>query len=169
MGSSSPKGYTAAQIFLHGVIPALVVFQVVCGDAINPAYRALRRGTEPGEAELTQANIHGYIGIAVLVLAFARLALRFLHGVPAAPAREKAAQKWIAAAAHIVLYLVIFLMPVSGMMAWYGGIPLAGELHETAKPVIIVAVVLHAAGALFQHFVAKTDVLMRMLRPARGG
>lgn len=167
MASSSPKGYTATQIFLHWAIAALVIFQLIFGDYIKPAYRALQRGTEPAEADLSQANIHVYVGIAVLALALARLAARFLHGVPAAPAGESNVQKWVASAAHVLLYLVIFLMPVSGMVAWYGGVSLAGQMHETAKPVIILVIALHAAGALWQHFVAKTDVLTRMLRPVR--
>ncbi|WP_315923533.1 cytochrome b [Mesorhizobium sp. SP-1A] len=168
MVTSSPRGYTATQIFLHWVIAALVVFQVIFGDWIKPAYRAFRRGTEAGAGELFQADVHVYVGVLVLVLAIARLALRLVHGAPAAPAGESAVQKRIAMATHLILYLIIFLMPVSGMMAWYGGIHLAGELHETAKPVIIVVVFLHAAGALFQHFVGKTDVLTRMLRPVKG-
>lgn len=56
-------------------------------------------------------------------------------------------------------------MPITGALAWYLGVGVAGEVHELAKPVIIIAVALHALGALWQHFVAKTDVLMRMLRP----
>ena len=52
--------------------------------------------------------------------------------------------------------------------AWYGGIHIAGEVHELAKPVIIFFVRLHTLAALWQHFVAKTDVLMRMLKPTRG-
>ncbi len=59
-------------------------------------------------------------------------------------------------------------MPVTGALAWYLGLGSMGEIHELAKPVIIVAVALHAAGALWQHFVAKTDVMVRMLRPGRG-
>jgi cytochrome b561 len=50
-------------------------------------------------------------------------------------------------------------------LAWYFGMGEIGELHEIGKPVIIVAVAVHAAGALWQHFVARTDVLRRMLRP----
>ena len=52
-------------------------------------------------------------------------------------------------------------MPLPGIL----GVGAAGEVHELAKPVIIAAVVLHTAGALWQHFYARTDVLTRMLRP----
>ena len=56
---------------------------------------------------------------------------------------------------------------MTGALAWFVGVGAAGEVHELAKPVIIAAVVMHTAGALWQHFYARTDVLRRMLRPQR--
>ena len=163
----APAGYTGMQILLHWVIAALVIFQVVFGEEIKPAYRAFRRATEPAAADLFNARIHVYIGIAVLVLAFWRVIIRFVHGVPLLPANENPILRWIAIATHGVLYLVIFGMPLTGMAAWYLGLGEIGDLHELGKPVIIVFVTLHAAAALWQHFFAKTDVLMRMLKPER--
>jgi len=160
-----PPGYTMTQIVLHWLIAALVVFQLVFGEEIAPAYRALRRGTEAPASDLFNADIHVYIGLLILVLAVARFALRLRYGVPPAPEGESAVQKWIAAATHFILYLAIFGMPITGMLAWYLGIGAMGEVHQFAKPVIIIAIALHAAGALWQHFVAKTDVLTRMLKP----
>ncbi|MBZ9706241.1 cytochrome b/b6 domain-containing protein [Mesorhizobium sp. ESP7-2] len=71
-----------------------------------------------------------------------------------------------AAAAHFLLYLFIFGMPITGALAWYFSFRAMGEIHELAKPVIIVVVGLHAVGASWQHFLMKSDVLVRMLRPA---
>ncbi|MCA1456070.1 cytochrome b/b6 domain-containing protein [Bradyrhizobium sp. BRP22] len=163
-----PRGYTAAQILLHWVIAVLVVFQLIFGEDIVPAYRAVRRGTEALPSDILRADVHIYVGFTILVLAMARLAIRLMLGAPPAPAGESAVQKWIAAATHFILYATIFLMPVTGALAWYLGIGAIGKMHELAKSVIIAAVVLHASGALWQHFVAKTDVLVRMLRPGAG-
>jgi cytochrome b561 len=135
------------------------------GDLIKPAYRAFERGTVAAAADVFSANIHVYVGISILLLAVVRLFLRWRNGVPAAPAGESAFQRWAASAAHFLLYVVIFAMPVSGMVAWFGGIGGAGEVHELAKPAIIIVVVLHAAGALWQHFIARTDVFRRMVKP----
>jgi cytochrome b561 len=165
MVAGRPLGYSAAHIALHWIIAALVIFQLVMGDLIKPAYRAFKRGAAPADADLFSANIHVYVGVSILLLAIVRLILRFRNGVPAAPAGESAFQRWAASAAHFLLYVVIFAMPISGMVAWFGGIEDAGDIHELAKPAIIIVVILHAAGALWQHFVARTDVLRRMLRP----
>jgi cytochrome b561 len=80
------------------------------------------------------------------------------------PRCESAVQTWIAAATHFIIDATIFLMPVTGALAWYLAIAAIGEAHEMARAIIVIAVVLHAAGALWQHFGAKTDVLARMLR-----
>ncbi len=162
-----PAGYTAVQIILHWVIAALIIAQLVLGEDMGPAWRAFRRGTEASAADLFNANIHVYVGLTILVLAATRLGIRLIHGVPLLPAQEN---RWMAVLAHTVhglLYLVMFGMPLSGIAAWYFGIAAAAEVHELAKPVIIGAVVLHAAGALYQHFVLRSDVLTRMIRPER--
>lgn len=164
---AAPAGYSASQIVLHWIIAALVVFQLLFGDMIGPAWRAFRRGSEPAAADLLAAHVHVYVGIAVLVLALWRFAIRLARGVPALPAGEGRILVWLARIAHFLLYVFIFGMPVTGMLAWFGMVGPAGAVHETMKPVIILVVVLHAAGALWQHFGARSDVLRRMLRPVR--
>jgi cytochrome b561 len=162
-----PTGYSTAQVALHWTIAVLVILQLIIGEDIVPAYRAFRRGTEISADALFDANIHVYVGIAVLVLALARLGLRLWRGVPAYPEGGSKAQRIVAGTVHGLLYLAILGMPVTGALAWFLGVGAAGEVHELAKPVIIAAVVLHTAGALWQHFYARTDVLTRMLRPQR--
>ena len=161
-----PAGYTGTQIVLHWTIAVLIVLQLVIGEDIKPAYRAFSRGTEPAAGDILNANIHVYVGLAVLVLATWRFAIRLRDGVPAAPPEESILLKRIAAAAHFLLYLLIFGMPITGALAWYFSFRVMGEIHELAKPVIIIVVGLHAAAALWQHFYAKSDVLVRMVRPA---
>jgi len=82
-----------------------------------------------------------------------------------------------------ILYLLMIMIPVSGMvMSWTGGygvnmfgleIPgllskneamhdIAGEAHEILAFAMIGLVVLHAGAALFHHFVKKDDTLKRI-------
>jgi cytochrome b561 len=164
--ANEPARYTGSQILLHWTIAVLIVLQVVIGEDIKPAYQAFSRGTEPAAGDIFNANIHVYVGLVVLVLAIWRIAVRLRDGVPAPPPEESVLLKRIAAATHFLLYLFIFGMPITGALAWYFSFRAMGEIHELAKPVIIVVVGLHAAAALWQHFYVKSDVLVRMLRPA---
>ena len=67
---------------------------------------------------------------------------------------------------HLALYAIILAMPVTGGLAWFAGMDAMAELHGAGKVAVFVLVILHVAGALHHHFVLKTDVLRRMLRPA---
>lgn len=164
--STKPAGYSVTQIALHWIIAVLVIFQLIMGEDIKPAYRAFSRGNTPAEADLFWANIHVYVGIAIFVLALLRVVVLLRRGAPEPPADEHRLLKMAARATHGILYLVILGMPISGGVAWYFGIHDAGEVHEMAKPVIIAVVVLHVAAALWHHFVKRNDVLKRMVRPA---
>ncbi len=159
----SPTAYTSMQIWLHWVIAGMVIFQLFSGDLMHAAWRSVLRGEAPSSADLSNADFHVYVGVTILVLAAWRFAIRLRHGVPPPPPDESAAAKWLARITHFILYLVIFGMPLSGIVAWYGGVIPVGVLHHAAKPLIIVFVLLHVAGALYEHFIARTWTLMRML------
>ncbi len=163
---SPPAGYSLSQILLHWTIAALVIFQVFFGEGMEHAYNALNKGKTPNPSDVSAANIHVYVGIAVLVLAVLRLIVRVKNGAPSAPPGTTGPKKWIAAATQHTLYLVIFLMPVTGAIAWFGGVEIVGTIHTIGKPLIFFLLLLHVAGALVQHFIAKTDVLVRIFRPA---
>jgi len=165
MASNSPAGYSGTQILLHWLIAALVLFQVFFGDGIEHAYHALLKGKEANPSDVLDANIHLYVGFAVLALAVLRVIMRWTRGVPGAPAGQNAIKLWIAGATQFILYAIIFVMPVSGAMAWFLGYATVGELHSYGKWLIIAAVLVHLAGALMQHYVAKTNVLVRMMKP----
>ena len=56
----------------------------------------------------------------------------------------------------------MFAAPISGLLAWYGGVLSAADVHELFKPLIIILVVLHVAAALWHHFIRKDGLLNRM-------
>jgi len=166
MASNSPAGYSGTQILLHWIIAALVLFQVFFfGEGMEHAYHALLKGKEANPSDMLEANIHVYAGFAVLALAVLRVIIRWTRGVPGAPAGQSGIKLWIAAATQFILYAIIFVMPVTGAMAWFLGYATVGELHTYGEWLIIAAVLVHLAGALMQHYVAKTNVLVRMMKP----
>ncbi len=113
------------------------------------------------------ADLHIAFGIAIFLLALVRVFVRLRRGVPPPPRDEHILLRLAARAVHLALYAIILLMPVTGGMAWFGGIETMAAVHGAGKPVILGLVALHIGGALYQHFVARTDVLRRMLRPER--
>ena len=165
MASNSPAGYSGTQILLHWLIAALVLFQVFFGDGMEHAYHVLLKGKEANPSDVLESDIHVYVGFAVLALAVLRVIIRWTRGVPGAPAGQSGIKLWIAAATQFILYAIIFAMPVTGAMAWFLGYATVGELHSYGEWLIYAAVLVHLAGALMQHYVAKTNVLVRMMKP----
>lgn len=162
--ASRPAGYTSLQIALHWLVAVLVLIQLFVTEGIEEAWRAFRRGTELASDDVFLANWHVWAGITIFALAVLRLIIRFSRGAPPPPASESWALRAIAALTHVALYAFILLMPLSGFVAWFGIFPDAADIHELGKLPLLVLIGLHAAGALWQHFVARTDVLRRMIR-----
>ena len=158
-------GYSRAQIALHWTVAVLVILQVVLHDGIVASYAAGRGGGAASEAELFLADLHVAFGVAIFVLALLRVALRVRRGVPPPPEEEHPALQAVARVTHLALYAIILLMPVTGGLAWFAGIETMAEVHGAGKLAIVVLVGLHIAGALYQHFVLKTDAMRRILRP----
>jgi cytochrome b561 len=166
MEASRPRNYSGLQIALHWIIAALIIFQLLVHDGMEDAFRATMRGTDPGE-DLLWANVHAAVGIAVLVLAIIRLAIRLTRGAPAMHRDKPEPIVWVAKATHLLLYALIFFMPISGASAWFFSLEPPAEAHEIAKTLLLIVVGLHILGALAEHFFFRNDSLMRMLgRPA---
>ena len=110
---------------------------------------------------------------------------------PALPAATPPWERKFAAAAHWVLYLLLFAVPLSG---WWvsdaSRVPFKGffflpmpdfiatdralqesaaEVHEVLTMTLLIVVLGHVAAALRHHFLLRDDVLRRMLTGRRNG
>ncbi len=157
------KGYSTTQIGLHWIVAALIVFQLVYGEVMGEPWDAFTEGGIPVMSTWIWAHI--LVGGAVLVLVVWRIALRLSRGVPEVPHSGSALMTKAAEWGHLVLYALMVLTPISGLVAWYGGVELAGEVHGLFKPALIVLIALHVAAALYHQFWLKDGLLLRMKRP----
>ncbi len=156
-------GYTRAQISLHWVVAVLIAAQYLLADGIEEAWESYE---EAGVKVTTGgAWLHIIIGVAVLGLALWRILLRTSRPAPAPGAGESAGQVMIAKVTHGLLYLLMVMLPVTGAIAWFGGIEAAGGMHKLGKTLLLVLVGLHVLGAVYNHFVLKNGMLSRMTRP----
>jgi cytochrome b561 len=141
----------------------MIFFNLLFPDSMNAWNRTVRHGGIPSVDQIASANVHAYVGIGILVLAILRVCLRLVQGAPAEAAAEPKVFRIGAKVAHAALYLLIFLLPLTGMAAYYLGIDVSGELHGgILKAVLWALIAAHVAGALAHQFYWKTDVLRRM-------
>ncbi|MBO9590194.1 cytochrome b/b6 domain-containing protein [Devosia sp.] len=164
MSVSTPSaGYSRAQVILHWVIAALILFQLLVHESMEMAWDARMEG---GPAEGANPLPHIIVGSLILILAAARVVIRLRHGAPPHPAGQPAALGVVANVIHGLIYVLLFALPISGLVAWFGGIENAADVHGGPLRLALIALVLiHIAGALVQQFVLRSGVLMRMLKP----
>ena len=127
-------------------------------------------------------NLHKSVGVTLLALIAFRLFWRITHRPPALLDSLTASEKKIATAGHHTLYLLMFLVPVTGVLMalyskfglkWFGidvfsGLDNAGmrdnfvEAHEVLGIVMLVVIGVHILGALKHKFIDKDGTLDRM-------
>lgn len=139
------------------------------------------KGSDPREALKTW---HFMLGMLIFVLVWLRIAARLSGPTPAIRPEPVAWQQLSAKLLHLALYALMIVMPLTGwlLLSASGKVipffglelpPLIGENKEFAKQLKEVhelvgtmgyyLIGLHAAAALYHHYVKRDDTLTRML------
>jgi cytochrome b561 len=103
---SSPYG--PVSVALHWLIAALIVIQVCLGWSMNqwlPDH-------SPAQAVVRGAHIS--LGLTILVVVLIRIAVRLTHPAPPLPAEMPAWEKLAARASHLLFYLLMLALPLTG-------------------------------------------------------
>jgi cytochrome b561 len=116
--TSTRKRFTAPQRLLHWLMAICILSMLFIGvgmvSTAAPKY-------------LTLVQIHKPLGIAILVLALIRLALRIYYGAPSLPPDLPEPMKLAAYSSQVILYALMIAMPLIG---W-------GMLSAAAYPVVL--------------------------------
>jgi cytochrome b561 len=133
---------------------------------------------------LTLVQIHKPLGIAILVLALIRLALRFYYGAPALPPDLPAPIKLAAELSQVIFYILMIAMPLLGWamlsaqpypVVLFGGVhlphivPVSAALHTVLWDAhhylafaFFATILMHVAGLLFHKLVRNDGVFETM-------
>lgn len=144
------------------------------------------KGTAAHEAMKTW---HFMLGLTVFGLVFIRMATRLVFRAPPITPVPPVWQHLLGSAMHLALYAFLVVMPILGWLTLSAKgkvIPFFGlelptlvgpdkalahrleDIHETIGTVGYWLIGIHAAAALFHHYLMRDDTLLRML-PRRGG
>jgi len=162
---------------LHWMVAALVFLQMALGWA------AVTWRLSPTKLDLFV--FHKSIGMLVLLLMIVRVAWRTVNTAPSLPADMRPLEQRSAHASHLLLYLLLLFMPLTGWivtsaanipfrMFWLIPLPpivapdkptadAAASMHLVLFVVLSLLLALHVAAALRHHFFRHDDVLARML------
>lgn len=181
MLKDSTSGYGLVTIVLHWVCAPLIIFLFGLGvymrglDYYSPWYH---RGPE----------LHIALGLLVFALMLLRLLWRKNSQDPNAIPSISKSNLLAAKIVKILLYVCVFVLCISGYFittaegsgaSFFGlfsvpatlelsadNIDRIGALHKYCAWGLMGIVILHAAAALFHHFVKRDKTLVRILKPA---
>ena len=189
--------YTNVAIALHWLIGIVILFMFVLGRFMTElpketpkttSFDIFNIGLITWEVEEEQSqrsfyfNLHKSVGLSLLMLIVLRMYWRFTHRPPAFLSSMKLWEKRLAKATHHSLYLLMFLIPLSGIIMsagskygikWFGIKVIPGfddkairelfyEFHEIFGLLLLLILILHILGAVKHSIVDKDGTLRRM-------
>lgn len=176
---------------LHWLIALLVIGNVALGLYAEDAPRT--SDSEAARLALLY-SLHKTAGIAILILAVARVCWAFVQPKPRPLHPDRRVETFLAEAVHWSLYLAILIMPLSGWLGhaasegfapilWPFGqsLPFLPEspglaalffaVHGAAAKLLVLSLGLHVAGSLKHALIDRDGLLARMItgRPSAAG
>ena len=172
--------YGSTAVGFHWAVAALVVFLGTLGLLFDDI---------PKESRPFWINVHGCVGLVYFALVIARLVWRTSHKPPDLPPDIGEFDRRTSLAAHHLLYVLMVLIPIFGIVAyvWHGrafdygfaqlnfGVASnpnvfhpAEDVHQVLAYCLFGVAALHAAAALYHHFVRRNGVLLRILPGGTG-
>ncbi len=172
----TPSRYHGLSISLHW----LTLLLLVAVYALIELREMYPKGSETREL---MKHWHFMLGLVVFALVLIRLPARALFRVPPITPAPPAWQEWLAKAMHLALYVFLVGMPLLGwivLSAKGKPVPFFGltlpplvapdqalaerfqDLHALIGTIGYWLIGLHAAAALFHHYVSRDDTLRRM-------
>jgi cytochrome b561 len=186
-GSLSPdeRRYSRAAMTLHWLIAGLIIIQIGLGWYMNEVLP----DHSPAQAQIE--SIHISVGLTIFLLVLGRIGVRLIHSPPPLPAGLATWERLLAHASHLLFYLLMLAMPLTGwalvsmgnhpisfwglpwphlpgVTAIFGATPSRPVRHELSHIhvyiliwIVLLNLALHVAGAL-KHQFDGSPVLWRM-------
>jgi cytochrome b561 len=174
----TPAGYTRTAVALHWLIALLII----CGFALGSVMTGIP-GFTP--TKLKYFSWHKWIGVTVFALAIVRVSWRATHVPPPLPADVPVVQRIGAHGVHVLLYVLMLAIPVTGYLyssasnipvVYLGIVPLPRLIdpdpvlketfrtfHVTLNYVLLSLFVLHVLAVIKHQVLDRDGLLSRML------
>lgn len=172
----SPLRFNLPARLMHWTMALLIIAMLFIGigmvSTVSPKYHDL-------------LSLHKSIGVVILVLVAVRLVNRMLNPPPPLPPDLPSWQKSLAKASHVVLYILMFALPLVGWcmlsagdypLVVFGSIRLPAivphnvalfavlrSAHSVLAGLLVATYLAHLGAALFHALIRRDDVLQSMV------
>jgi len=173
---NTTETYSSVPKFFHWTIGLMIIIMLIVGFIMGDITDLTQRGQVYA--------LHKATGTVLLVFIVLRLLVRLFNVNVLLPSEMPVWQKYAAHTNIYMLYLLMFVMPISGFLMTvlagrniniYGIFtissfmqdkPLAkifNYIHHYTAFALISCIILHILAALYHHFIRKDKILKRML------
>lgn len=177
MIKNTKSSYGLITKLLHWVIGIGIIGMLVVGFIMTDM--------PPADEKWQLYFVHKSIGVTILGLVALRILWRFVNVQLDLPSDLPGWQKSASKITHFLLYVFMFLMPVSGvLMSRFGGheinvfnlftisalekdpalSSLFSNMHGFSAIIFSLLIALHVCGGLYHHFVRRDNILIRMIK-----
>lgn len=168
--------YSSTAIIIHWLMAIMIISMICLGVYMTD----LPKGSDERSWFFM---LHKSLGLTLALLAIIRLAWKIISAPPELPSYVSAAQQKLAKATHHLLYLMMFLQPVSGYISssfsgyktkiWGIALPHWGWkapglnklftlIHDISAFCLVALILLHIAGVIYHLHKKENDLFRRM-------
>lgn len=172
--SATPSRYNSAIIALHWVTAILIIFILIVGGSMLEDLK----NTDP--EKVGDLRIHVILGATAVFLTLIRMVMKRTTTLPAPASTDNALIDKAALAGHLLLYLVVLLIGISGValaiqtnliptiFLGQGALPenffdfTPRKVHGLLTKVALALIAIHVLAALYHQFIVKDRLFSRM-------
>lgn len=152
--------YSKALSFLHWLTAFMFLASYLISDGMPRFFDQHLDGIDLSGQWVV--NFHVYAGIAFLAVVLTRLIVKLLTHKPTPLKSGNATLNKLAVGTHHLLYLLMIVVPVAGVIAWYEKVAIFADIHVVLMNGMLALIGLHVAAALYHQLVLKDGVICRI-------
>ena len=157
-----PTHYNKFHILIHWLIVVIILLQMITGDKIAVEFLALRNQAINNDGNTSNSQIHLLGGLFIILLMAVRVFLRIKFGAPAPTEKTNDPLKFLSTFVHLGIYLVLFAIPISGLLAFSTINVDLGIAHKILVNILYLFVIIHLIGVAYHQIFLGDNIMERI-------
>ena len=158
----APTHYNKFHILTHWTVVFVILLQMITGDKIALEFLALRNEATTTNGNTSNSHIHILGGVFIFLLMAIRIFLRIKFGVPIPTKKTNAQLKFLSTFVHLGIYLILFAIPITGLLAFSTINVDLGIAHKILVNILYLFVIIHLIGVAFHQIFLGDNIMERI-------
>ena len=157
-----PTHYNRFHILIHWLVVVTILLQMITGDKVALEFLALRNQAIEIDGNTSNSQVHMLGGLFIILLMAIRVFLRIKFGVPAPTKKTNDPLKFLSTFVHFGIYLVLFAIPITGLLAFSTVNVELGIAHKILVNGLYLFVIIHLIGVAYHQIFLADNIMERI-------